>query len=168
MSTHILAQRLITTPHLQDGHAALHDLFLKSAQSRTGWYIASSDIAGQGIFAAREFKSGETIGVAMSPDGEDEFGSKKWNLTELARFCNHQWKPNTELKKQDGQFYLVAIKTIEADDEIISNYAQVTRAVGPHSRMLWDGKDVPVIDLQDYLEKDAKLSSNLIEFYPLS
>jgi hypothetical protein len=167
MSTHALEQRLILTPTAQNGHAALHDLFLKSAQSRMGWYIAGSEIEGQGIFAAKDFKTGDTIGLAMTPDGEDEYGSKKWNLTELARFCNHQWKSNTELKKRDGQFYLVALKPIETDDEIISNYAQVTRAVGPHSRMLWDGKDIPTSDLQDYLEKDAELSSNLLEFYPL-
>jgi hypothetical protein len=164
MSTFAFSQRLTPLATLQDGPAGLHDLFLKAAQSRSGWYIASSDIAGQGIFAAQDFDTDEVIGLAMTPDDEDEYGAKIWNLTPLARYCNHQWKPNTELKKQDGQFYLVANKPIGTDDEIIANYAQVTRAVGPHSRMQWEGKDIPVSDLQDYLEKDLSSPKSVIEF----
>ena len=164
MTPYAFAQRLASPPHTQDGHAALHDLFLKSAENRTGWYIASSDIAGQGVFAARDFDTDEVIGLAMSSDGEDEYGAKIWNLTTLSRYCNHQWKPNTALKKRDDQFYLVATRPIGADDEIIANYAQVTRAVGPHSRMQWDGKDIPVSDLQDYLEKDLSSPKGVIEF----
>jgi hypothetical protein len=50
---------------------------------------------------------------------------------------------------------LVACKPIEADSELVADYAQVARELGPQSRMLWDGKDVPTEDLQTYTEKES-------------
>ena len=64
------------------------------------WYIGSSDIAGQGIFAGKPYKEGDVIGVAMNSGDTDDFGAKIWNLTPLARYCNHQEKANTKTKKR--------------------------------------------------------------------
>ena len=136
-------------------HAELNQLFQKAASVATGWYPAESDIQGTGVFASRPYEAGEVIGVALTPSGEDEYGAKIWNLTALARYCNHQFKNNVELKKKDDQFVLIAKKPIQPDDELVSNYAQVSTAIGPHSRMHWEGKPVPNTDFSDYIEKEA-------------
>jgi hypothetical protein len=147
-----LLQRLPAEPETQDGHSSLRELFLKAASSHAGWYMGQSDIQGQGVFASRDYETGETIGTAALPGDEDEFSAKIWNLTQLARFCNHQWKANADLRKKDGQFELVANRPIGEDAEITSNYSQVGKAFGPHIRMQWDGKDVPYTDFAGYKE----------------
>lgn len=119
------------------------------------WYTAKSDIQGQGVFAGRDYEAGDVIDIAMHADGEDEFGAKIWNLTTLARYCNHQNNCNVEIRRDGDVFNLVAAKPIEQDEELVSDYRQVTRAVGPHSRMLWAGEDIPTTDLEDYTEKNS-------------
>jgi hypothetical protein len=145
-----LEQRLITTD--LDTAGAWHRLFHKAANAG-GWYFGQSDIHGQGIIAGQDYQPGDEIGPAMTAGDDDEFGAKVWNLTPLARWCNHQRNANARLVKTDNQFVLVADKPIEANTEIFADYGQVTRAVGPHSRMLWEGKDIPESDLSDYVEK---------------
>lgn len=126
----------------------------KTAASSNGWYIAESDIKGKGIFADKDYKEGEIIGSGGTAGGEDEFGSKIWNLTELARYCNHQWKSNVDIKKDNDQIDLVAKREINKDEEIVADYAQVSRELGARSRMMWNGKDVPSTDFSDYVEKN--------------
>jgi hypothetical protein len=119
------------------------------------WYIGSSDIEGQGVFAGQDFAEGDVIGLAMTTGDEDEWGSKIWNLTTLARYCNHQANNNVIIKKRNGQFDLVAYKPISQDDELVSNYYQVSREIGPRSRMVWNGKDIPASNFDDYIEKES-------------
>jgi hypothetical protein len=137
------------------------DQFLPAEkQAEEDWYIGSSDIEGQGVFAGKDYEVGDTIGLAMTPGDEDEWSAKIWNLTTLARHCNHQSKNNVEVKKVDGKFDLVALQPISQDDELVSDYYQVSRTMGPHSRMMWDGKDVPVTDLDGYIEKERDEDEN--------
>lgn len=148
-----LLQRLYAG--LEDsGLAAMHQLYVKAANSRTGWYIGDSEIAGQGIFAARDYQPGDVLGLAMTDGDRDEFGTRIWNLTEMARYCNHQLNANSLLVRDGDCYNLVASKAIQTDEEIVANYAQVTKAIGPHARMLWDGKPVPVTTLGDYKERN--------------
>ena len=126
----------------------------KTASSSNGWYIGESNIKGKGIFADKDYKEGESIGSGGTAGGEDEFGAKIWNLTELARYCNHQWKSNVDIKKNNDQIDLVAKREISKDQEIVADYAQVSRELGPRSRMMWNGKDVPSTDFSDYVEKN--------------
>ena len=139
---------------LTEEQELINSLFGKTAADDTGWYKGTSEISGRGIFASKDYEPGDVIGLAAFPGDDDEYGAKIWNLTELARYCNHQNKQNADLEKQEGNMYLVANKSIKEDDEIVSNYAQVTRAIGPYSRMQWEGKDVPCTDLSDYTERD--------------
>lgn len=149
-----LTQRLRTGVAV-DGLSAVHNLYLKAANSRAGWYIGDSEIAGQGIFASQDYEPGDVLGVAMTSGGEDEFGAKIWNLTEMARYCNHQQNANSKLVREGDNYKLIASKPISADEEIVADYTQVTRAAGPHSRMLWDGKPIPTSDLSDFKERDG-------------
>lgn len=147
-----LNQRL-PAEFLTEEHELIHNLFGKQANDDAGWYVGTSEIAGKGIFASKKYEPGDVIGLAAFPGDNDEYGAKIWNLTELARFCNHQIENNATLKKIESNMYLVAKKTIQDDDEIFSNYSQVTRAIGPYARMQWEGKDVPTSDLSDYVER---------------
>jgi hypothetical protein len=149
-----LAQRLRTNTD-DDALAVLHNLYIKAANSRAGWYIGDSEIAGQGIFASRDYEPGDVLGVAMTSGGEDEFGAKIWNLTEMARYCNHQTAANAKLVRDGDVYKLIASKPIGNDEEVVADYTQVTRAAGPHSRMLWDGKPIPTSDLSDFKERDG-------------
>ena len=138
------------------GHPALGQrLPAEKRATDDGWYIGDSDIQGQGVFAGQDFDEGEVIGVALTAGDDDDWDSKTWNLTLLARKCNHQTdNSNVEIRKKDDSFELVALKPISQDDELLSSYYQVSRAIGPHSRMLWEGKDVPSSDFEDYIEKE--------------
>jgi len=127
------------------------------------WYTGKSEVAGQGVFAGKDYEPGDRIGIAMTDGGEDEFSAKIWNLTELARYCNHQNKNNVDIEKDGDRFHLVAIEPIEQDEELFSNYWQVAKAKGPHSTMLWEGKPVPTSDLEDYVEKGAEAMLWLFE-----
>jgi hypothetical protein len=116
---------------------------LKEAAAHRDWYSGESEIDGTGVFAGRDFAPGEIIGVAMTDGGEDELGLAVWNLTFLARFCNHQKNSNTAVQKQDGVYMLVASRPISRDEEITADYYQVSRELGPGSVMKWNGSPVP-------------------------
>lgn len=130
------------------------------------WYKGKSEIAGQGVFAARDYNPGDKVGICMVDGDEDEFGAKIWNLTELGRYCNHQDKNNVEIKKNEegDRFHLVATGPIEQDDELVSDYWQVGRAIGPHSRMHWEGKPVPTADEDEYIELEKAAAKKKSKF----
>ncbi len=126
----------------------------KMAQN-LGWHIANSDIAGEGVFASRDYVAGDRIGVALTDAGKDAGGNDQWNLTTFSQHCNHQTKCNTLLvPSADGDsFDLVAKEDIEQDAELTVDYLQVTKQIGFSATMLWQGKPVPTTDLADYIEK---------------
>jgi len=129
------------------------DQLLKSA-SDDAYYTGTSDIAGQGIFAAKDYPVATTVTLAMTPGDKDEFDSQLYHLTHAARFCNHQNKPNCVIKKTGEGYDLVTIKRVPQDSEFTVDYRQVARALGPRTRMQWEGKDVPVTDFSNYTEKE--------------
>jgi hypothetical protein len=147
------------TQHLfsgHQGHPALAQKLPTEKRASDDWYVGDSDIQGQGVFAGRDFDADEVIGLALTAGDKDEWDSKIWNLTLLARKCNHQTAGyNVEIRKKDDHFELVALKPISQDDELVSSYYQVSRAIGPRSQMRWEGKDVPSSDFEDFIEKES-------------
>lgn len=123
----------------------------------SAWYKAKSDIDGDGVFAAKDLAAGEVIGVAMVDGGKDEVtGSKNWNLTVLGRYCNHQNNNNVIVVKADDRFNLVAKTDISQDEELVSSYFQVTKALGPYAaEMLWEGKAMKRVDIDDFTEREV-------------
>jgi hypothetical protein len=147
-----LMQRLLS----EEAEPALSQrLGVVEKQSAEGWYMGKSDVAGQGVFAGKDYEPGDVIDLAMTDGDTDELGSKIWNLTLLSRYCNHQTNNNVTIQKDGNTFDLVATKPIGQDEELFADYRDITRRVGPGSRMLWQGKDVPTSDLEDYVEKEA-------------
>ena len=119
-------------------------------------YFSTSEIQGTGLFAAKDYKPDDKIELAAAPGGKDEWNNQIWNLTAAARYTNHQFDANATIKLEDGNFYLVAIKPIEQDEEITANYSDVTRKIGPKGVMHYQGSQVPVTDLKDYVERPKK------------
>lgn len=117
------------------------------------WYLGPSEIEGQGVFAGKDFSAGDDIGVAAVADGVDEFEHKVWNLTLLARYCNHQTDANVVLTRDGELCRLTASRNIAADEELVADYAQVTKAFGRRTRVLWDGRPIPVADLSKFTER---------------
>jgi hypothetical protein len=147
-----LDQRLDFTEALPQWDMA-YCLYVKSAGTK-GWYVGDSEIAGQGVFADKVYSEGDVIELAMTYGGKDELGLKILDLTECARYCNHQTNANAKLEKDGNSFYIVASKEIQPDDEISVNYAHIASKIGPGARMLWQGKPVPTTTLQNYVELD--------------
>lgn len=144
-------QGILGAPQFIDRQSHRPALGVKAASSRASWYIGDSKISGMGIFAAEDIADGQVVGVGGVPDGEDEHGVKIWKLTELARFCNHQWHANTISREDNKRLLLVATRPIAKDDEIFANYTQVTQEVGA-ARMQYAGRDVPTTNLRGYIE----------------
>ncbi len=84
--------------------------------------IEKSDIDGLGLFATKQIKRGEFIGVTHYVINDIIY------RTPLGGFYNHSIKANTVkvqgiyLKPRDFVFNLKAIKTIEKGEEILCEY----------------------------------------------
>lgn len=96
--------------------------------------------AGLGLFAAKEFRKGETIieyvGNRVPASDEatgtnrylfrvndrwDIDGSPRWNT---ARYANHSCRPNAEAWDRYGRVFLVARKRIPVGEEITYDYGR--------------------------------------------
>jgi SET domain-containing protein len=116
-----------------------------------GWqdavYVKTSPIHGLGVFARRNFATGETILLReerpVTPEapleasrGELEYhcdwleGRRQVYLGFPERHVNHSCDANAFNKRVNGAAYLIALRPIHAGDEITSNY----------SIDLWDGQ----------------------------
>lgn len=75
--------------------------------------IKDSVIHNKGIFAKKVIKSGEAVGLAR-------IGDKR---TVIGKYSNHSGTPNSKMVKcENGDIELVAIKDIQIDEEITSDY----------------------------------------------
>jgi len=83
------------------------------------YYIAPSEIHGEGVFSKKELHKNEDIDIGIKyhmlnlvPYVTPEFGS----------MINHSSKPNSYLKYKKNQWYVTASKNIPKDTEILLNY----------------------------------------------
>jgi SET domain-containing protein len=98
--------------------------------------IKDSEIEGRGVFAARDFKKGETVLVwcpklisldeaESLSEAEKNFlikGSKNLLMQPPERYVNHSCEPNTEVVNNSD----VALRDIKTGEEITSDYASTT------------------------------------------
>jgi hypothetical protein len=133
---------------------------LKAAEANAspGWFIGPSDIAGNGVFAAKDYLAGDRLGQALIFAGKDSGDNDQWTLTVFGQHCNHQRQCNALLVAEQGRqsFWLIAKEPITADTEITVDYEQVTRQIGFSAEMLWEGKPVPAADLAEYVERSKE------------
>lgn len=113
------------------------DLFLKEnsltreecqyglARSQVDWsaieslFIATSPIAGYGMFAGKKINAGERF----APAKKDE----TWTLA--GRYTNHSQHPNAMAVKDGNEVWIVAARDIPYGEEVTADYRQVKSAM---------------------------------------
>ena len=85
--------------------------------------IEKSDIQGKGVFASKNFKKGELVGMAVTDEEALKPSSTfKDARTKLGKYLNHQTKHNASLKSENNTLNIYTEKAINKDDEITVNY----------------------------------------------
>ena len=88
-----------------------------------GLYIGYSEIEGNGLFASKRFPAAFKFGICHI-DVED-----KLVRTPLGGFINCSLTPNciiTKFKEESNEHYLLALQTIQPNEEITVNYKEST------------------------------------------
>ena len=80
------------------------------------YIIGPSAIHGQGVIAVRDVEPGETIGKAVIIDGI------KPVITDMGKYVNHTYQPNSRLQYIERRFDLIATRPIKAGEEIAADY----------------------------------------------
>ena len=80
--------------------------------------VSKSKLGGKGIFASKDLKKGDTIGLLHTII---ELGSK-YNFTELGEMHNHNDEPNCHNEKINNKRYLVASTDIKKGEELTTDY----------------------------------------------
>ena len=81
------------------------------------YYKAESTIHGQGVFAARNIKKGDAIGIAIGLENKTKYRSY------LGRFTNHSSLKNTIFEELDsGEVVATCVKDIAVGEEILVDY----------------------------------------------
>lgn len=116
-----------------------------ASELASNWYLGQSEIEGTGIFAAIDLSKGDNLGLAIMAEERDAYGLKFRNLTPLARYCNHSPgdEANVEIVKKDGKFDLRAKRDIEADEELVADYEDVSNKVGIATDFVYNGEMMP-------------------------
>tara|TARA_R110000744_G_scaffold286448_1_gene397741 strand:+ start:375 stop:731 length:357 start_codon:yes stop_codon:yes gene_type:complete len=85
--------------------------------------VGKSDINGKGVFASKNFKKGELVGMAVT-DEEAVTDTKNFRdaRTELGKYLNHQNKENAALKSEDNTLNIYTNVPINEGEEITVNY----------------------------------------------
>ena len=99
--------------------------------------IGKSKIQGKGIICTKPIKDGEQIALVfekVNTTGNDE---KDWQMLKMGAYVNHTWNPNSRLNREGNNYYLQAIKNINKNEEIASNYNDSPDFVSKANPM-WD------------------------------
>lgn len=92
--------------------------FTSKSISSQKYRIDTSQIHGSGIFANKNIKKGEFIGIPLKLI----FGFFISISEDLGLYINHSWAPNAHIIKHGWEWHLIAMKNIKKNDEIFINY----------------------------------------------
>jgi SET domain-containing protein len=85
--------------------------------------VKKSNIQGRGVFASKNFKTGELVGMAVT---DEEAVTDVVNFrdarTELGKYLNHQNKENATLKSENNTLNIYTKSPIKKGEEITVNY----------------------------------------------
>ena len=85
--------------------------------------VKKSNIQGKGVFASKNFKKGELVGMAVTDEeAVTDIENFRDARTKLGKYLNHQKKHNASLKSEDNTLNIYAINDINKDDEITVDY----------------------------------------------
>jgi len=85
------------------------------------YYKSISKIHGYGIFASENIKKNTIISKCFD-EIKTRDNKPTADFTNICKFINHSYNPNSKLKKIKNIYYLLAIKDINMNEEIIANY----------------------------------------------
>ena len=82
------------------------------------YYISDSDIAGKGVFASKNLKKGEEIGLIHTINKLYD----DYSFEDLGKYHNHSDNPNCFNNLIGNKRYLVTNTDIKKGSELTSNY----------------------------------------------
>ena len=115
----------------------IHDWAKLASDTR----IQKSPVHGKGLFAAKDFSTGETILPAVITRHSGKDGKSRWEQSDEARYTNHDTSANATVKKIDDKADLVASRDIDEGEEIFVNYDEVSDKLGPGFYYTYKGKE---------------------------
>lgn len=88
---------------------------LDSYNDTINFYVAKSNISGEGIFSKYDRKINDKLFLAIS---------NSFRVTQIGSKINHCWNPNTRLEKisNSGGWWVVANKKIKVGEELTIDY----------------------------------------------
>jgi SET domain len=104
-----------------------------SGPGRGVWRIGPSAIHGQGVMATRKLAPGSLIGVGIGY----RMGFVPAVTSDFGAFINHSYEPSASLMFLNGVYWVVAAKTLDAEEEITVDYRKTPfyiRGPEPHYR----------------------------------
>lgn len=85
--------------------------------------VKKSAIQGKGVFASKNLKKGEIVGIAVTDEEALEPTlSQRDTRTKLGKYLNHQNKENAALKSENNTLNIYTNIPIKKDEEITVNY----------------------------------------------
>lgn len=111
----------------------LCDIFKRSSTSK--YTIHTSDIHGSGVFAVNDITIGEVVGVALECVNENN-DVLEFLRTPIGMYVNHASKGNVRLKLNGNDYYFVASRFINKNDEIVTSYDDYEKLIENTSSQL--------------------------------
>ena len=90
---------------------------------RDNVFLDSSDIAGIGLFAYRDFAEGEYLGKGAV------YAGGILMKTEIGRFINHSFEPNCIAALNENSFSTYALKEIKKGEELLMDYSHNLKSI---------------------------------------
>ena len=97
-----------------------------SSYSSKNYSVKKSDINGKGVFASKNFKKGELVGIGVTDESAlkpiTDMKDFRDARTKLGKYLNHQEKHNASLKSENNTLNIYTNKAIKKGEEITVNY----------------------------------------------
>lgn len=103
--------------------------------------IHTSPIHGSGVFAVKDIVIGEVIDLIL--EGIDNDIINKYRRNTLGLYVNHAEPGNSKFIKKDNNYYLIATRFINKDDEITTSYLDYQKLLEAEQKE--EAKDIIVL-----------------------
>lgn len=124
----------------------------KKRKKKASISLGTSQVHGTGLFTTEDIKQGTKFARAMvRMRGKD--AQSRYELTKAARYTNHSQDPSAQMVKAGNEIYLVALKDIPANAEVLVDYRKTASVLGPGSYITFKGEKRATWDA---LEKQAQ------------
>lgn len=103
------------------------------------YYIANSNVHGDGVFSSRGMGPGELVGVAMHRFDNTGYPDKDIRRTSLGRYVNESKdNPNASVQEDNGVYKIFTLKPIKPNEEILVDYTPFFDMIYPEETMYGD------------------------------